>query len=174
MPQDARSNVVLIGMPGVGKSTIGVLLAKALNRNFIDSDVFIQAATGRSLQDIIDRDGCAAFLDVERRYVAELDLTNHVIATGGSVVYGDDAMRRLRRDGWIVYLAIDFPALEPRITDLDTRGLVMRPGMTLFDLYRERKSLYEKWADFTVDTNGLDHGRVLARILALPIFGPSA
>ena len=158
-------NIILIGMPGAGKSTVGVLLAKALSRDFVDTDVLIQAAEGRRLQEIIDSDGLDAFLALEERHVLALKLHSAVIATGGSVVYSDPAMTHLKQHGVVVYLRLPLPHLEARITDMDSRGVVIAPWQNLADLYHERHPLYEHFADFTIDCAGLSHGQVVQAIL---------
>lgn len=161
-------NIVLIGMPGVGKSTVGVLLAKRLSRSFIDTDVVIQASEQRRLQAIIDAEGAEAFRAIEQRHVCALALQRHVIATGGSVVYGAEAMEHLKRDGVTVFMDLPFDLLERRIADLDSRGVLMGCGQTLCALYKERGPLYERWADITLDCAGLTHDRtVTAMVRAL-------
>lgn len=150
------SNIILIGMPGAGKSTIGVLLAKALGMDFIDTDIIIQQRTGRLLQDIIDNDGIEAFLQVEEDVLASIELKNSVIATGGSAVYSEKAMVSLKRDGKAVYISLPYSEVEKRITNITTRGIVLRSGSTLQDAYNERVPLYEKYADITVDCSGKD------------------
>ncbi len=143
-------NIVLIGMPGCGKSTVGVLLAKALGCGFLDTDLLIQQDTGRRLQEILDADGIDAFLKLENRLLAGVDVRHTVIATGGSAVYGEEAMRRLAAGGTVVYLAVDLPVLQKRLADITTRGVVMRQGESLAELFAERAPLYERWADVTV------------------------
>jgi shikimate kinase len=157
-------NIVLIGIPGVGKSTVGVLLAKALGRYFLDTDVYIQAVQGRSLQEIIDRDGLAAFCKIEEEYVLCIDLMNAVIATGGSVVYSEEAMRRLAARGVIIHLDLPVEKIEERIANLDTRGVVMERGQTIRSLYDQRQPLYRKYAQLTIDCTGKNHGRVVTAI----------
>ncbi|MDD6188332.1 MAG: shikimate kinase [Clostridiales bacterium] len=152
---DSR-NIILIGMPGAGKSTIGVLLAKALGMDFIDTDIIIQQRTGRLLQDIIDNDGIDAFLAVEETVLCSLELTNSVIATGGSAVYSDKAMTALKRGGKAVYISLPYEEVEKRITNITTRGIVLRSGNTLRDAYNERVPLYEKYSDITIDCSGRD------------------
>lgn len=158
--------ISLIGMPGAGKSTVGVLLAKQLARPFVDVDVYIQAGTGRTLQEILDAEGLEAFLALEEQYVRCLDVENHVIATGGSVVYSPAAMAFLRQAGRIVYLALPLEDVQRRLTDLQTRGVAMPPGMTLPELYRRRAPLYERYADVTIDCRGRHHQGVVDAILA--------
>ena len=158
-------NIILIGMPGSGKSTIGVLLAKVLSRDFVDTDLLIQAAEGRRLQETIDSDGLDDFLALEERHVLALDVQGAVIATGGSVVYSEEAMRHLKRRGTVVYLLLPMSDLEARITDMDSRGVVIAPWQTLADLYHERLPLYEHFADITIDCAGLSHGQVVQAIL---------
>ena len=140
-------NVVLIGMPGAGKSTLGVLLAKWTSRHFIDTDVVIQARERRTLQTIIDTEGLAAFRHVEERAILDLRCDNSVIATGGSVVYSDAAMQHLRALGIVVYLQLDLPHLQERLHNLPSRGVVMTPGQTLAQLFAERTPLYARYAD---------------------------
>jgi shikimate kinase len=157
MKKTAKSNIVLIGMPGCGKSTVGVLLAKRLGRYFLDTDVLIQAVEGKSLHDIIAEKGMAGFCDVERTHVECVDIKNAVIATGGSVVYYPSAMQTLKADGVIVYLSLPLAELKKRLADLGERGVVIEPDQTLSTLYNKRIPLYEQWADITVDLSGLDH-----------------
>jgi len=158
-------NIVLIGMPGVGKSTVGVLLAKALGRYFIDTDVYMQAIQGRSLQEMIDRNGLAWFLEAEEDYVLCLDETNAVIATGGSVVYSDTAMKYLRSRGVIVHLDLPVEQIEERLRNLRTRGVVMEPGQTIRLLYEQRQPLYERHAEITVDCTGQNHDDLVTTII---------
>jgi len=145
-----KSNMILIGMPGVGKSSIGVVLAKKLGKSFIDSDIVIQQETGSTLQELISQYGAAGFLDIEDRINAALDAENCVIATGGSVVFGRSAMEHFKSIGTVVYLAIGYDDLIGRLGDLDERGVVHKEGQTLKDIYDERSRLYEKYADVTV------------------------
>ena len=148
-------NLILIGMPGCGKSTVGVVLAKALGMDFIDSDLVIQKQTGKRLSQIIDESGDEGFRAIENRINAELTAEDSVIATGGSVIYGEDAMRHLKEIGTVIYLKLSYEAIEDRLGDLHARGVTIRPGWTLRDLYNERVPLYEKWADVTVDCETL-------------------
>ena len=158
-------NIVLIGMPGVGKSTVGVLLAKATWRRFIDTDVVIQAREGERLQTLIDSRGAAAFRALEERHVLSLDLRGHVIATGGSVVYSRPAMEHLGSSGVVVHLDLPFELLERRVTNLGSRGVVIEPGQTLRDLHEERRPLYRRYAHVTIDCTGLSHEEVVAAVI---------
>ncbi len=163
---DDERNIVLIGMPGVGKSTVGVLLAKALSREFIDTDLYIQAGARRRLQEIIDEEGIAEFCRQEELYVRSLDRRGAVLATGGSVVYSEAAMEHLSRTSVIVHLDLPLPLLRERLTDMGSRGVVMGPGQTLDHLYEERMPLYRRWADATVDCAGLTHEGVVDAVIA--------
>ena len=165
MKTENKKNIILIGMPGAGKSTVGVLLAKAMGRLFLDTDVLIQAGENATLKDIIDQRGLAGFCEVERKYLECLDMTNAVIATGGSAVYYDTAMRHLKQNGVAVYLELPLDGLKQRLTDVVGRGVVMGPGETLESLFIERWQLYEKYADITIYTHGLTHEQVVGKIL---------
>lgn len=146
-----KSNVVLIGMPGCGKSTCGVIVAKMLLKNFFDTDLLIQNIEGISLQDIIDTKGIEYFEKAEEEAILNLDIKGTVIATGGSVVYSDKAMEHLKSLGTVVFLNLGFENMEKRIRNFKTRGVVMRKGNTLLDMYNERLPLYKKWADITIN-----------------------
>ena len=145
------NNIILIGMPGAGKSTLGVLLAKAMGKLFVDTDIVIQQKTKRLLQDIIDNDGTDAFMSIEEEILLTVDEQNTVIATGGSAVYSEKAMENFRKSGKIVYLHVDFAEIEKRVTNITTRGIVLKNGKTLADAFLERKPLYDKYADVTID-----------------------
>lgn len=145
-----RSNIVLIGMPGAGKSTVGVVLAKSLGKPFIDTDLLIQQKYALLLQEIIDKYGIDKFLEMEEKAVLELEIKDHVIATGGSVIYSDSAIEHLKKDGRIVYLYLTFDEMQKRIKDFRSRGIAKDKDRTLLDLYIERVPLYEKYADITV------------------------
>jgi len=161
----SKSNIILTGMCGSGKSTIGVLLAKALGRYFLDCDVFIQAAEGKSLQKIIDEKDLAEFCRIEEEYVICIDLENAVIATGGSVVYSEKSMKYLKGIGTVVHLDLPFEIIEQRVTNLYTRGVVMEKGQTLKSLYEKRQPLYQKYADFTVDCTNKNHEQIVDEII---------
>ena len=156
----ASTNLILIGMPGAGKSTIGMLLAKHANLGFLDTDLLLQSREGRSLQQIVDQDGYLGLRAAEERLILSLNCTNQVIATGGSVVYSESAMQHLQNLGRIIFLHLPLAELLPRLVDLDTRGLVRRPGQSIRDLYAERLPLYRRYADFTIDCQGLERQQV--------------
>ena len=148
-------NVVLIGMPGAGKSTVGVLLAKSLLMDFTDTDLIIQNKCRRALCDIINNEGTDAFIRTEEEIILGEVFCGCVIATGGSAVYGKAAMEKLKRDGIVVYLKVGLPELIRRLGDITTRGIAMKSSETIEDLFNERAPLYEKYADVTIDCNGL-------------------
>jgi shikimate kinase len=162
---EAKSNIVLIGMPGVGKSTVGVLLAKRLGRYFLDTDVLIQVACEKSLRELIDTHGMAGFCQIEQDFVTCIDVKHAVIATGGSVVYYDTSMRALKENGIVVYLQLPLDELQTRLGDLDARGVVLEPGQTLAALYQKRTPLYQQWADSTVNLSGLNHDQAVEALL---------
>lgn len=164
MNAEVERNIILIGMPGAGKSTVGVLLAKVLSMDFVDTDLYIQAREKRRLQEIIDQDGLQAFRRMEARHIRGLVCRHHVIATGGSVVYDEAAMRHLGGGGVVVLLDLPLEALKSRLTNLSTRGVVMAAGQSLESLYAERHSLYQRYAQVTLDCAGLTHEEVVARI----------
>jgi shikimate kinase len=159
------SNLVLIGMPGSGKSTVGVILAKKTSRDFVDTDLLIQTSQGRNLQDIVDHDGYVALRHIEERVLLDLSVRNHVIATGGSAVYSDQAMAHLKSDGLAIFLDVDLATLESRIPDFSTRGLAKRPEQSLSELFDERFELYTKHAGITIKCDKLTHEEVCARII---------
>ena len=161
-----KSNIVLVGMPGSGKSTVGVILAKLLSYDFIDTDVLIQSSQRRALQDIVDRDGHLALRKIEEDTLLSLDLQHHVIATGGSAVYSAAAMAHLAAIGTVVFLDVDLATLEGRVDNLATRGLVRRPGQSLADLFAEREALYKRAADITINCTGMTQEAVCSAIIA--------
>lgn len=148
-----KENMILIGMPGAGKSTVGVVLAKTLGLGFVDSDLVIQDREGRLLQEIINSDGMDALLKCEEAAVRSIEGSGMVIATGGSVVYKDGAMAHLKALGKVVYLRVSFEEIDRRINNISTRGIAIREGATLKDVYAERVALYETYADITIDCN---------------------
>jgi shikimate kinase len=159
------TNIVLIGMPGAGKSTVGVILAKAKRKKFVDTDLLIQEETGRHLQEILDADGPAAFRKIEEETVLSHAFKNTVIATGGSVVLGERAMEYLKKGSIVVYLKVPFPEIEKRLNNITTRGIVLEKGQSLRAIYDQRVPLYETYADITVNCSGHDFERVVAKIL---------
>lgn len=166
-------NIVLIGMPGAGKSTVGVVLAKHEGFGFLDSDLVIQEKTGLLLHEIISREGDDGFRQVENRVNASIQAKHTVIATGGSVIYGREAMQHLRRIGTVVYLKLSCPSIAERLGDLKERGVTLREGQTLQQLYDERVPLYERYADITVDCEDKSIREIVAEISArLPLPQP--
>lgn len=149
-----KSNIVLIGMPGAGKSTLGVILAKTMKMPFIDTDILIQQREDRTLQDIINMDGIKEFLEVEKKAILEIRAEGHVIATGGSVVYSQAAMEHLKENGIIVYLKLEYEEIEQRVRNIKTRGIAMEKNQSLYHLFKERAPLYQRYADMTIDCSG--------------------
>ena len=160
-------NVILIGMPGVGKTTVGMLLAERLGYAFLDTDDTIQAREGRLLQEIIDTDGLATFGRIEERAILSVSVQAHVIATGGSVVYSEKAMQHLKSGAAVCYLDAEPECLQARIDNMDSRGIAMAPGQSLAVLYDERRQLYLKYADFSIDCNDLSPNKVVQLILGI-------
>ncbi|MCR5671661.1 MAG: shikimate kinase [Butyrivibrio sp.] len=146
-----KDNIILIGMPTSGKSTVGVILAKILGYKFIDADIVIQEKEKRKLSEIIASDGIDGFIDIENKVNAGIDCTNTIIATGGSVVYGRQAMEHYKEIGCVVYLKVSFETLKKRLHHAKQRGVVIKEGQTLESLYKERVLLYEKYADIVID-----------------------
>lgn len=146
-----KDNIVLIGMPGAGKSTVGVVLAKKLGYRFLDSDLIIQDKYGKLLQELITEHGIEGFWKLENDVNASIQVNKSVIATGGSAVYGEEAMKHLRQMGTVIYLKLSYEEVEDRLGDLNARGVTLREGQTLRELYAERIPLYEKYAHMVVD-----------------------
>ncbi len=151
-----KNNIVLIGMPGSGKSTVGVVLAKMLGYRFIDMDIVIQEKEKKLLQEIISEKGNDGFMEIENRINSEIEAEYTVIAPGGSVIYGKEAMEHLHKIGIIVYLKLEHQELEKRLGDLRKRGVVLKDGYTLKNLYEERTPLYEKYADIILEEGEMD------------------
>lgn len=159
-------NIVLVGMPASGKSTVGVILAKELKYKFVDTDLLLQDATDQTLIEIIGERGLDGFLRLENDMVSQLRARRTVIATGGSVIYGREAMENLKMGGIVVYLKHRYEVIESRLTNITTRGVVMRKGATLQDLFRERTPLYERYADLIVEADGLTTEQTVRQIQA--------
>lgn len=140
-------------MPSSGKSTVGVIIAKHLGMSFVDTDVILQTQQTKKLQDIINTDGIEKFLEIEENTILSLDLSNTVIATGGSVVYSEKAMKHLKANGIVIYLNINMRTVTRRLKNIKTRGVVLSPGQTLEEIYQKRKPLYEKYADIIIDSS---------------------
>ncbi|WP_461535526.1 shikimate kinase [Spongorhabdus nitratireducens] len=160
-----KSNITLIGMPGAGKSTIGIILAKNMARGFLDTDILIQINQQHSLQEILDSQGYLALRDIEEKEILKVNMHHHIIATGGSAVYSDAAMTHLAQDSVIVFLDVDFEQIRQRIHNFDTRGIARAEHQTLDDLFEERGRLYRKYADITIDCRTL-HQEELALEIA--------
>ncbi len=160
----SKSNIVLIGMPASGKSTLGVVLAKILGMQFEDLDIRIQTQMGATLQDIINERGTEGFIEVENAVLREVECEHTVLSTGGSAIYSDEAMRHLAGIGTVVYLEVPYEEIAARVGNLDVRGVVMRGNaQTIRDLYDERLPLYEKYADITVNTTGMPIGEAATK-----------
>ena len=162
-----KDNIVLIGMPGVGKSTVGVILAKVLGYQFVDADLVIQEEEGKRLHEIIEEVGTDGFIEVENRVNASLTAEHSVIATGGSVVYGAEAIEHLKAIGTVIYLKLPYEVVRKRLSDIKGRGVVLKDGQTLKDLYEERVLLYEKYADIIVDEFGRNVEQTVEEIVRL-------
>jgi shikimate kinase len=157
-------NIVLIGMPGAGKSTIGVILAKVLGMSFIDSDLLIQNQEGMLLKEIIKNKGLQGYLAIENQINRDIAVENTVIATGGSVIYCSEAMEHFNKSSKVVYIKLDYDTINKRLCDIRQRGVVLRHGQTLHDLYMERCPLYEKYAHIVVDAEGLGIEELMEKI----------
>ena len=159
-----KRNVTMIGMPGAGKSTVGVVLAKVLGYRFLDSDLEIQEQTGKLLHELITELGDEGFLRLEEQVNAGLRADRSVIATGGSAVYGEAAMAHLREISTVVYLKLSCESLKERLGDLHERGVVLKPGQTLRDLMEIRTPLYERYAHVTIEAEGRDIRQIVGAI----------
>jgi len=162
-----RSNITLIGMPACGKSTLGVLLAKARGMMFVDTDLLLQQRHGQLLREIIDAQGIEAFKRMEAQVILALDCKNACIATGGSVVYSEEAMRHLKRLSTVVFIDLPCEVVERRIADIKSRGVVIEEGKTLPELFRERRPLYLQYADIAVDARSKGVEALLTEIIEM-------
>lgn len=158
------NNIILIGMPGCGKSTVGVVLAKSIGYDFVDSDLVIQKQMKETLSQIIEDDGLDEFISIEERINSQINVSDSVIATGGSVVYGTKAMEHLKSIGIVVYLKLSYESIKSRLGDLAKRGVVIKEGSTLLDLYNERIPLYEKYADIILECEGKEIREIVEEI----------
>lgn len=161
-----KSNIVLIGMPGAGKSTVGVILAKRLGFDFIDTDLLIQAQQKQRLQQIIDSQGLESFRKIEEKMLLSLKAEHSIIATGGSAVYSKKGLQALARCGLLIYIQVSLTTLQKRIADMGQRGLVMARDQTFEQLYQERITLYEKFAETTISGEGINAEQIAAKIEA--------
>lgn len=159
------NNIIFIGMPAAGKSTVGVVTAKRIGYRFIDTDLLIQEQEGMLLREIIDRQGIEKFLEIEDQANAKVEAEKAVIAPGGSVIYCDNAMRHYKEIGKIVYLQASFETINNRLKNVRNRGVVLREGQTLQALYNERVPLFEKYADITVCEDGSNLGETVEHVL---------
>lgn len=160
-----KSNIILIGMPAAGKSTIGVLLAKSLLKAFADTDLAIQTEYGCALCNIIEKEGTDAFLKIENDVICSQRYCSSIVATGGSAVYGEEAMAHLKKDGIVVYLELSLGEIEKRIGNIHSRGVAMKNGTSLAELYVEREPLYNKYADVKVNCEGLTAEECVEQII---------
>lgn len=162
---EIEKNIVLIGMPGVGKSTIGVILAKVMSRNFLDTDIYIQSMEGATLQEIIDTQGVKSFCEIEEKYILSVSCKNSVIATGGSVVYSKKAIESLKQFGILFYLYLPLSHIKKRLKNISSRGVVMLQSQSLEQLFKERLPFYKRYADTIIDCTGKNHEEVINEIL---------
>ncbi len=161
-----RSNITLIGMPGAGKSTIGIILAKNLSLGFIDTDVLIQINRQQSLQQLLDSGGHLYLRQIEEEEICKLNLSRHVIATGGSAAYSEKAMHHLAQSSRIIFLQVSFSELLRRIRNFDSRGIAKAPEQTFEELFAERQILYQRYAEITIPCDGLDQDEITGRVAA--------
>lgn len=160
-------NIIFIGMPASGKSTVGVVVAKRLGYEFIDTDLLIQKQEQRLLKEIIAQEGNEGFLKIENQVNRDLEAERAVISPGGSVIYCEEAMEHFKNIGTIVYLHVPYETINARISNAKNRGVVLKDGQTLFDLYQERTVLFEKYADYTISEEGIDLEETIDKVLEL-------
>ena len=159
------NNIILVGMPSCGKSTVGVVLAKTMNKGFVDTDILIQQREGKTLQEIINTRGNDYFHEVEESVLLDFDGKNYIVATGGSAIYFDRAMAKFKENGKVVYLKVSLDTVLTRLKNIKTRGVTLAKGQTLADLYNQRVPLYEKHADVIIEADGLTVEQVVERIV---------
>lgn len=159
------NNIILVGMSGAGKSTLGVLLAKIINKKFIDTDLVIQQKYNKVLHEIISSEGVHQFKHYEEQMLLEFSEKNTVVATGGSVIYSNKGMEKLKETGKVVYIQVPFKNIEKRLKDITTRGIIIEDGQTLKGLYEEREPLYRKYADIVINVNNESIEETLSQIL---------
>ncbi len=162
---DKKTNIVLIGMPAVGKSTVGILLAKRTGLSFLDTDILIQAGEGKLLSEIIEERGVKGFMALEQEYLCSVTVKDHVIATGGSAVYSGRGMEHLSKNGMVAYLETGLEHLKKRLSSLDSRGVIRSPGQDISALYHERTPLYDRYADLTVQCGSMTPDKVLSAMM---------
>lgn len=160
-------NVILVGMPACGKSTVGVVLAKTMNKGFVDTDILIQQAESRTLQEIIDQEGNDYFHHVEERVLLDFDGEDYVVATGGSAIYFDRAMDKFKEKGVVVYIKVTLDTILERLNNIKSRGVTLEKGQTIADLHEQRIPLYQKHADMVVEADGLSVEEVVEKIVEL-------
>ena len=160
-----NNNIILIGMPGAGKRTMGVILAKVMGYRFLDADLLIQEQEKRLLREIIEQEGQEGFIEVENRVNASICTENTIIATGGSVIYGAEAMKHLGSIGTVIYIRLSYQTVSERLGNIRQRGVVLKEGQTLYSLYQERCPLYQKYAHLTIDAEGMDTEQLMETIL---------
>ncbi len=161
---DGKTNLVLVGMPGAGKSTIGVLLAKKLAMDFVDTDLLIQVQYGDALQEIMNTKGYLELRKIEESVICDINYLSYIIATGGSAVYSNKAMEHLKKTSKVIFLDVPFDEILRRVVDFETRGIAMRSDQTFEDLYQERRPLYQKYADITVQCDGKNQELIISEI----------
>ena len=164
---NSGTNLILIGMPGSGKSTLGVLIAKALGLDFVDTDLMLQRREGLKLAEILARQGAEGFLALEDRLLASLRVEKTVVATGGSAIYHEQGMANLQAQGTVVWIDVPFPELRRRLGDLSARGVVLAPGQTLKGLFEQRRPLYTRWAQVRLPSGKEHHEATVGRLVAL-------
>ena len=164
-PGNSASSIILVGMPGAGKSTLGVMLAKALTKDFVDTDLLIQLNEGQSLQSIMNKQGYLALRDLEEQALLRYEFFNHIVATGGSAVYSEKGMQHLKTFGQVIYLNVSLNELRKRIQNYEQRGIAKRPEQSFADLFEERQSLYQQYADIEIICDGLTDTQCLEKLI---------